>query len=187
MKKSEVPILDALNWRRTIRNYDVDYKIPQDQLDAIIHAAKFSPTAWNSQPFDFVVIRNTQKLDEVSNQLIGTLSKEFQEHINGRIAKHGVKNPVTCDAPCVILFVKNERKIPNFVDIDVGISAMAIMTAALQFNLDTMCLGFFQNPKVEEYFGLAKGSVAMGIAIGKVKGERTYHHKDLIQKVTYVD
>ncbi len=187
IKKSDKPLLDAMDYRRTIRNYDIDYKIPQDQLDALLHAAKHAPTACNSQPFDFVVIRNVQKLDEVCNKVIASLPEQFQGHVKERTTKHGVKNVITCDAPCVILFVKNERKIPNFVDIDVGISSMAIMIGALQFGLDTMCLGFLRNPIVEEYFGLPKDSVAMGLAIGKVKGDRTYHHKDLIQKVTYVD
>lgn len=187
MKTSKTPILDALNFRRTIRNYDINYKIPQEQLDAIIHAGKFAPTACNSQPFDFLVVRNKQKLDEVSQKTIEKLPEQFKAHVLERKEKHHVENVITCDAPVVIFFVKNSRQIKNYVDIDVGISAMAMMTAALQFGIDSMCLGFFQSPIVEEYFGKEKGSIAMGLAFGKVKGDRIFPHKDLLQKVDYID
>lgn len=187
MKTSKLPIIDALDYRRTIRNYDINYKIPQEQLDQILYAGKFAPTACNSQPFDFLVIRNKEKLDEVAEKTIAVLDEKFQSHLKERKAKHGVENVVTCDAPCVVLFVKNERKIEKYVEIDVGISAMAMMMASLQFGLDTMCLGFLRNPKVEEIFGLPKDSVALGLAIGKVKGDRVFPHKDLIQKVEYID
>ncbi len=84
MKNSDKPILDALDFRRTIRNYDIDYKIPQDQLDAILHAAKNAPTARNSQPFDFVVIRNSQKLDEVCDKFMNSLSEDMKGMLNER-------------------------------------------------------------------------------------------------------
>lgn len=187
LKTSDKPLIDALNFRRTIRNYDPDYVIPQEHIDEILHAGQFAPTACNTQPYDFLVIRNKKKLDEVSEKVLNSLPEGFKSHCLGRKEKHGVTNVVTCDASLVILFVKNERAMKDFVGIDVGISAMAMMTAALQFGLDTMCLGFFKNPAVEEYFGLAKDSVPLGLAIGKVKGERTFPHKDLIGKITFCD
>lgn len=187
MKKSDKPIIDALNYRRTIRNYDIDYKIPQEHLDEIVHAGMFAPTACNSQPYDLVVVRNVAKLEEVSKLVLDNLPEHFKSHVLERKEKHGVKNVVTCDANCIIFFVKNERQIKDFVELDVGISCMAMMTAALQFRLDTMCLGFFRTPIVEKYFGFKEGSVPLALAVGKVKGDRIFPHKDLISKITYID
>ena len=38
-------ILEALKHRRTIRNYDPDYQIPQEQLKEILNAAQIVPTS----------------------------------------------------------------------------------------------------------------------------------------------
>lgn len=187
LKKSEKPIIDALNFRRTIRNYDNSFQIPKEQLDEIINAGRNAPTACNTQPFDFIVVKNTKKLDEVSDKILSQFPEQAKADFLKRKEKHGVNNVVTCDCPLVVIFVKNERQMKQYVDIDVGISAMAMMAAAIQYGYDSMCLGLFQNPAVEEYFNLPKGSVPLALAIGKVKGDRSFPHKELISKVSFVE
>jgi hypothetical protein len=40
--------------------------------------------------------------------------------------------------------------------------------------------------KCEELFGLKKGSLLLGVALGKPKGELKLHEKDIKSKVSYV-
>ena len=47
-------ILEALKYRRTIRNYDLDYQIPKEQLDEILNAAQIAPTSKDLQEVDFM-------------------------------------------------------------------------------------------------------------------------------------
>ena len=57
--------LDTLKARRSIRTFQ-DKALPKDALEKIIDVARFSPTARNVQPWDFVVITDSQTLKKIS-------------------------------------------------------------------------------------------------------------------------
>ena len=111
------------------------------------------------------------------------MKKKFEE----RRQIYGVKNVITCDAPVVILLIRNERK-EKFVDVDGGIAAMSIIMAAQHFNLESMCLGIITRfPKVEEILGLQKDSLILGVALGKIKGNPVIKDKMIKSKISYLD
>ena len=98
-----------------------------------------------------------------------------------------MKNVITCDAPVIVLLIRNERK-EKFVDVDGGIAAMSIIMAAQHFNIESMCLGIITRfPKVEEILGLKKDSLILGIALGKMKGEPIVKEKIIKSKISYMD
>ena len=111
------------------------------------------------------------------------MKKKFEE----RRQIYGVKNIITCDAPVVILLIRNERK-EKFVDVDGGIAAMSIIMAAQHFNLESMCFGIITRfPKVEEILGLQKDSLILGVALGKIKGNPVIKDKMIKSKISYLD
>ena len=183
--------LQALEKRRTIRNYDPNYQIPKEEMDKIMHAAQLSPTACNFQGQDYVVVTNKEKLAQMEKIILDGMPDDgFKKHFIERKERHGVTNVVTCDAPCVVLIVKNERASEDWVKIDAGIASMSIMMAAANFGIESMCLGVVamkntQEP-CEKLFGLPKGSLLLGVALGKPKGELKLHEKDIKSKVTYI-
>ena len=180
-------VLETLKHRRTIRNYDPDYQIPKEQLDEILNAAQISPTSKDLQEVDFIVLRNKEKLNEIEKIILSEFPEEARKKFEERRTLYGVKNVVTCDAPLIILLIRNERK-EKFVDVDGGIAAMSIMMAAQHFNLESMCLGIITRfPKVEEILGLEKNSLILGIAIGKMKGEPVLKEKVIKSKISYID
>ena len=183
--------LEALERRRTIRQYDPDWQIPKDQMDKIMHAAQLSPTACNYQGQDYIVVTNKEKLAQMEKIVIDSLPEDnFKKHFVERKERHGVNNVVTCDAPCVVLIVKNERANEDWIKIDAGIACMSIIMAAQNFGIESMCLGVVAmkctQDKCEELFGLKKGSLLLGVALGKPKGELKLHEKDIKSKVSYV-
>ena len=183
--------LAALERRRTIRNYDPDWQIPKDQMDKIMNAAQLSPTACNFQGQDYIVVTNKEKLAKLEKIVIDSLPEDkFKKHFVERKERHGVNNVVTCDAPCVVLIVKNERANEDWIKIDAGIACMSIIMAAQNFGIESMCLGVVAmnctQDKCEELFGLKKGSLLLGVALGKPKGELKLHEKDIKSKVSYV-
>ena len=184
--------LEALERRRTIRQYDPDWQIPKDQMDKIMHAAQLSPTACNYQGQDYIVVTNKEKLAQMGKIVIDSLPEDnFKKHFVERKERHGVNNVVTCDAPCVVLIVKNERANEDWIKIDAGIACMSIIMAAQNFGIESMCLGVVAmkctQDKCEELFGLKKGSLLLGVALGKPKGELKLHEKDIKSKVSYVE
>ena len=56
---------------------------------------------------------------------------------------------------------------------------MSIMMAAQNFGIESMCLGVvatkYTQEKCEELFGLKKGSLLLGVALGKPKGKSKLH------------
>ena len=183
-----ITALEALEKRRTIRNYDPDWKIPKEQLDKIMNAALLSPTACDFQGEDFIVVTNKEKLSKLEEVVINNLPEDdFKKHFVERKVRHGVNSVVTCDAPIVILIVKNERANEDWIKIDCGIASMSIMIAAQNFGIESMCLGIVANEKCEELFNLKKGSLVLGVAIGKPLGKIQLNEKVIKSKVTYVE
>lgn len=58
--------LELLKIRRSVRAFQ-DRNIPKEQLQEIVDAARFAPTARNVQPWEFVVITDRNKLAEIAN------------------------------------------------------------------------------------------------------------------------
>jgi nitroreductase len=56
--------LDLAKARRSIRRFKSD-PIPDEYVDKIIEAARWAPSGFNSQPWEFVVIRDKKLKDEV--------------------------------------------------------------------------------------------------------------------------
>ncbi len=48
--------LEAIKARRAVKHYDADYQMPQEDVNAILSLALFSPTAFNIQNWRFVVV-----------------------------------------------------------------------------------------------------------------------------------
>ena len=180
-------VLEILNSRRTIRNFDPNVEITKEQLEAILKAAQNSPTAKDLQGIDFIVLRNKEKLAEIEKIILADASPEMKNNFEERRKIHGVQNVITCDAPLIILLTRNERK-EKFTDVDAGLAAMSIIMVARHFGLETMCLGRITRfPKVEELLGIKKGELILGVAVGKIKGEPILKEKVIKSKVNYID
>ena len=186
-----VSALESLMRRRTVRNYESD-PIPKEQLEKIMEAAKLSPTACNFQGHDYVVVTNKEKLDEIEKIVLDALLEgEMKSHFIGRRERHGVHNVVTCDAPCVVLIVKNERADKDWVKIDIGIACMSIMVAAQHFGIESMCLGVVgmenSHKKIEDVLGLKNQPIVVGVALGKPKPNLEIREKEIKTKVSYIE
>ena len=59
-------LLKILKIRRSVRVFQ-DKNIPREQLEEIVDAARFAPSARNVQPWEFVVITDKNKLIELAN------------------------------------------------------------------------------------------------------------------------
>lgn len=183
-------VIEALDSRRTVRQYDPSYKIPREQLEKIVDVTLKSPTAMNVQDIDLLIVSNQNKLNEISETLMNNLPKPFHDNFAARREQLGVSNVVTCDASSVIFLITNDRSDPMFTQIDAGIVSMAIMAAAREYQLDTMCLGILiygDKSKIEDVLQVPKGSLAMAVAIGKARPEHKEGDKKIICKATYVD
>jgi len=56
---------DAIRSRRSIRKYVKGAQIPQEHYDMILEAAMMAPSACNRRPWEFIVIENEEKKEEL--------------------------------------------------------------------------------------------------------------------------
>lgn len=59
-------LLNLLKARRSVRIFQ-NKEIPKGQLEEIIDAARFAPTARNVQPWEFVVVTDKNKIAQLAN------------------------------------------------------------------------------------------------------------------------
>jgi nitroreductase len=185
-------VIEALKSRRTIRQYDTNYNIPDDIINQLINAALDSPTGRNAQEIDLVVLANRAKIDEAMKITFDSWPADQQARWNGRKAEYGIANVISCDAPAIFFFVENERSadVP-WAPVDTGIMCQSLMAAARAFGLHSMCLGALRwgnKAGLEKYLGIAEGKMVMGLAIGKARdGPVKISDKKRLCKATYVE
>jgi len=51
-------ILDSLNWRYAVKQFDATKKIPESDLSTLLEALRLSPSSYGLQPWKFIVIEN---------------------------------------------------------------------------------------------------------------------------------
>ncbi len=64
----ENPTLRAIRERRSVRNFTPE-PVTDEQLEAILEAGRWAPSARNSQPWEFVVVRDPQIRSEMGDIL----------------------------------------------------------------------------------------------------------------------
>jgi nitroreductase len=86
--------IEALRTRRSGHNFDPDADIDTETLESVIRDAAIAPSSYNLQPWEFVAIRDDDRLDELVEIAYG------QEHIKTAgtaILVAGHTDPKTAD------------------------------------------------------------------------------------------
>lgn len=175
----------ALKARRSIRCYEPDYVIPKEDMEKILDAAINTPSALNCQELDLVVVTNKERIQKVNDVVYDILDPSVQQRYIDRQKRYGVSQKIMYDASALILIVKNERA-SGQEKVDAGMMAMSIIAAAQDLGLSTVPLGIIVRPQVEEMFGLAPGSLMLGVGIGKAKSTDV-DKKENRRKITFVE
>lgn len=52
--------------RRSVRQFEKDREIPQSDIDDILKIAMYAPSARNTQPWEFVVVKDKKMRDKIA-------------------------------------------------------------------------------------------------------------------------
>jgi nitroreductase len=63
------PVIEAIFQRRSIRKY-TDQPVEPEKLEALLQAGMAAPSAMNCQPWEFVVVTDTEKLAQFRKRLL---------------------------------------------------------------------------------------------------------------------
>ena len=162
--------------RQSCRSYD-SREVEPEKLQAILEAARLSPSACNGQPYHLTVCRGeTAKAVAAATQSMGM-------------------NKFASQAPILIVvsempYVKSaalgaKLKGNDYRSIDIGIATAYLTAEATAQGLSTCILGWLDDKKIREICGL-EHPVRLVITLGYAKDEslRTKKRKSLEELVT---
>ena len=125
--------LAFLKDRRSIRSY-LDKKISDKEVEMILEAGRWTPSASNKQPWEFLVIRNKEILREISKKAF------YGRHIKR--------------APLAIAIVGKIKVNPNYYIQDTSLASMNMMLMAWSLGIGTCWTGALKREAVKELLGL---------------------------------
>ena len=171
--------LEIANARQSTRAYDETRPVEDEKLNAILEAARLSPSACNGQPYHLTVCT-------------GETAKEVAMACRGLgMNKFAVQAPI-CIVVSEMPYVKSAAmgaKVKNndYRSIDIGIATAYLTAEAAAQGLSTCILGWFDNEKICKLCDLehpARLVITLGYATEE-ENLRPKKRKDLAELVSY--
>lgn len=126
-------IMKAIKERRSIRTYK-DKKIEKEKINKVLNAARWAPSATNSQPWEFIII----KTDEMREKVAESSGRGY-----------------LADAPVAIAFVTDPSR-SSFHQVDGSLATENFHLAASELGLGTCWSGTFDRDEVKEILEIPK-------------------------------
>lgn len=127
----------AIKTRRSVRSYKAEL-VPEEKLKKVLEVARLAPSAHNEQEWKFVVVRDAERREQLSEA-----------------AGQGFIS----EAPVIIVAVALEPEevmssgVPNYA-IDLAIAVDHMTLAAIEEGLGTCWVGAFSQEKVKKVLGI---------------------------------
>ncbi len=135
--------LDLLLTRRSVRKFE-RREVEEHLLLEILDVARFAPSAKNSQPWEFVLVRDPKTKERL-----------------GRI--HRYASPLL-EAPVALVVLCNSELSPNSYLVDCANATMYVMLAAHSLGLGTVWIQSLRNvDEILEIVGAPKGLVPVAV------------------------
>jgi nitroreductase len=151
--------LELIKERRSIRAF-LDKPIPEEEIEMILEAGRWAPSASNRQPWNFILIRNKNILKELA-----------------RVTGYGY---FIADASFAVAIVGKPRISGNWYIIDTSLVSMNMMLMAWSLGIGTCWIGSMSKDQAKQILGLGKNDYLLTVLpFGYIQGgipEPTYRH-----------
>jgi len=144
---------DAIRARRNVRRY-AERPIAPDDLDAILEAARRTPSSMNQQAWDFVVVTERPALESLSHVW------RYASHVSSSAATVALVMPTSTDA--------DERETYQY---DLGQATMSMMLAAADLGIGSCHAALDDQSLARELLGVPEErEVAWLVSLGYPAG-----------------
>lgn len=179
-------VLETIRERFSVRSYQ-DRPIEEEKLNLILEAARLAPSASNSQPWHFYVVRNRSVIRDLSQKM----------PLGSRV----IINSFMAQAPLIIVATAGPisllQRVASFIVnkkwyyLDVAIALEHMVLTAWELGIGSCWIGWFDEKKVKKLLNIppAEEVVAM-LTLGYPAEDRlpfTKHRKALGEIVKYFD
>lgn len=153
--------LDLVKTRYSVRKYKPD-PVPEDDLKTCLEAARLAPSASNSQPWEFIVIKKPE------------IRKKIAESTFSKLISF---NKFALQAPVIVAVIMTKGHVfaqagaglqgTPYNLIDIGIATEHFCLQAAERGLGTCMLGWFNEKKVRKLLEIPKSKkIALLITVG---------------------
>lgn len=151
-------LLEGILTRRSIRQFDTSKNISNDDLQEIIKAAQHAPSAHNKQPWEFLIITDKTKMEELRHVQPWT-----------SFAKEASAVVLVCGNTEESFSRHKEDETWNYADIDCSLATQNLLLAAHAKGIGACFCGAAPMPKVvaglQEMFALPDNIRPLSIVI----------------------
>jgi len=143
--------MEIIKGRRSIRRYQ-DREIPEENLNKVLEAIRWSPSWANTQCWEVIVVKDSM----IKQKLLETLS-------TGNPATKAIGEPPVVITLCGKLqragYKKGQAttKFGDWFMFDLGIAAQNLCLAAHTLNLGTVIVGLFDQDKAKDILKVPEG------------------------------
>ena len=161
--------------RYSCRKYLPD-TVNRELIEKCIEAARLAPSACNSQPWNFIVVDEKEKLKEVSDAALSGIYGTPK-----LMANSPVLIIVTADKGSFFSKVGNFVRDTMFYLIDIGIASEHLVLQAAELGLGTCYIGWFNEKEVKKKLGLGK-SINIPLIITMGYPDESHRSKDITRR-----
>lgn len=152
--------LELVKRRESCRNFDPNRTVEREKLERCAEAARLAPSACNSQPWRYLIVTNPD--------YAAKLRPLMQELGMNKFVNECPAFVVVLEEPTRLkVSVTSKFKDQDFAPIDVGLSTSQFCYEAAEQGLSTCIIGWHNEPKIKELFGIDKVSrVRLVLCVG---------------------
>ncbi len=140
--------LDLAKTRQSDRKY-LDKPVEKEKIERCIKAAHIAPSASNSQPWEFIVVQDTDLKNKVAHATYGPMIK-----FNRWVPSAPVLVVINSWKPALHIAIGGILKNRQFNLIDIGIAAEHFCLQAAEEGLGTCMLGWFRTKNIMKILGI---------------------------------
>jgi nitroreductase len=188
MIATEHNLSTVIRERHSVRKYDPNFKISQEEIKDILSEATLAPSSSNMQPWEFMVIQdeetkkelraiaNNQEQVETSSAVIAVLGDKEMYKNAEKIFQQSFEAGLV-DQETMERMIENTTKLyssapaetrTNIATFDAGLVSMQLMLIAKARGYDTVTMGGFNKQKFAERFEVSERYFPIVlIALGK--------------------
>ncbi|MFH1683278.1 MAG: nitroreductase family protein [Candidatus Margulisiibacteriota bacterium] len=180
----ESKILNIIKERFSVRKYK-DQLIEEEKLQLILESARLAPSASNTQPWHFYVVKNKEKIKKLS----GDMPLGSKVIINSFIAEAPIVIVATAGPISLLYKVASYIVNKKWYYMDVSIALEHMVLTAWELGIGSCWIGWFDEKKVKQLLDIPKGEevVAM-LTLGYPKEAKLpfpKHRKKIEEIVKY--